>query len=243
MHRPLPTDLASAQIIYNEIKELWKANLQPHGVHLPGFDTHGAWVIVYLYCHLGEEVHKNAVSTWIRNNWISTVSESQTRHLGSQGGWNFYIGGMKRPDGQVISGGKRSGVGVLWDMTTVAPHWKQHRKSAVNRGDWDEIKQAFDYRCATCGSKEGEANFRNTSLITSLQKGHMNNEAGSDMSASNIIPQCLECNQAYRDKVNFDETGLVCSLSSTELVRKSSPEIKRRIFAELLDDPDITIDQ
>ena len=94
----------------------------------------------------------------------------------------------------------------------------------------EDIKKAFNNRCATCGSPEGEQNYRNPSLITKLQKGHMNNEHGSNMSKANIIPQCLECNQAYRDKVNFDETGLVDSLSSTELVLKSSPDMRRKIF-------------
>lgn len=233
MHRTLPTTREQALALYNEIHDLWESNLKPYGVKLSGFDTLGSWQIIYLYCHLGQEVHKNDVAQWIRQHWIPDLGEVQIRHLGSQLGWNFYIGGHRRPDGVVVSGGKRSGVGVLWDLNTVAPHWKNHRRDAVKKGDWEDIKRAFNYRCATCGSPEGEANYRNPSLITSLQKGHMNNESGSDMSRNNIIPQCLECNQAYRDKVNFDETGLVDSLSSTELVMKSSAEIKRKIFEEL----------
>jgi hypothetical protein len=238
MHRPLPTTREEGQELYDEIHSLWETNLKPHGIHLPGFDTHGSWIIVYLYCHLQQEVHKSDVSRWIREKWIPEVSESQIRHLGSQGGWNFYIGGFKRPDGKIVSGGKRSGVGILWDIETVAPHWKNHRRDAVKRGDWEDILKAFDHRCATCGSPEGETNYRNPSLITRLQKGHMVNEFGSNMASDNIIPQCLECNQAYRDKVNFNETGLVSSLSSTELVRKSSEEMRRKIYQELKEEFD-----
>ena len=149
MYKPLPTNKEQALIIYNEIKALWETNLKPHGVKLSGFDTLGSWQIIYLYCHLKEEVHKNDVAQWIRQNWIPDLGEVQIRHLGSQGGWNFYIGGFKRPDGLVVSGGKRSGVGVLWDVESVAPHWKNHRRDAVKKGDWEDIKKAFNNRCAT----------------------------------------------------------------------------------------------
>ena len=240
LHRSLPTNLTEARKLFGEIESLWNTNLKEYGVRLPSFGNHGSYQLMYLYCNLKQIVHKDDVQKWVRENWIPDVGDSQIRHLGAQAGFNLYKGGEVAPDGTVISGGKRSGYAVLWDLENVCPHWKQHRIAGVKSGDWEEIKKIYDYRCATCGSKEGERNFKNTSLITTLQKGHMINEPGNDLIVGNLIPQCLECNQAYRDKVNFNEKGMVSSLSSIELVAKSSKSIKQKILDYLRNDPELT---
>jgi len=241
MFKPLPTSKDDAKNIYSEINQLWEKNLKPKGVKKPsGFDTHGCYQLIYLYCNLKKTVHKDEVQKWIRDNFIPTVGDTQIRHLGAQHGFNFFKGGEVDPEGNIISGGKRSGYGVLWDLENVCPHWKQHRVDVIKSDDWESIKRFYDFRCATCGSKEGERNFKNRSLITNLQKGHMNNEKGSDMSSGNIIPQCIECNQAYRDKVNFNEKGMISSLSSIELVAKSSKEMRQKILDFLREEKDLT---
>ncbi len=240
LYRPLPKNLTEARTVFTEINTLWNKNLKDRGVKLPSFGNHTAYQLIYLYCNLKKIVHKDDVQKWVRENWIPDVGDSQIRHLGAQAGFNLYKGGEVDPSGNVISGGNRSGYAVLWDLENVCPHWKQHRIAGVKSGDWGEIKKLYDYRCATCGSKEGERNFKNTSLITKLQQGHMINEPGHDLIPGNIIPQCLECNQGYRDKVNFDEKGMVASLSSPELVVKSSKSVRQQILDKLRKDPELT---
>jgi len=247
MNVSLPTTIVEVEKVYDLISDLHNKNLKQKGIKLPSLTDskgnlrHGALQIVYLFCNMKKVVHKDEVQKWVRENFISNVGDTQIRHLGSQQGFNFYKGGEKLPNGVIVGNGKRDGTGVLWDLENVAPHWKNHRRNVVVNGSWEEIKKAYDYCCVTCGSKEGSPNFKNKSAITKLQKGHMNAEKGSDMSTGNLIPQCLECNQSYRDKVNFDAMGIVVSLASTELVRKSSKEIRRKILEELLRDPEINV--
>jgi len=237
----LPTDLHQLETVYKEIEALWRKNLEPKGIKLPSLytgkskklPTHGALQLIYLYCNEKKVVNKNDVQAWIRKTFLPNVGDSQIRHLGAQAGFNFYKGGEFDPNGNVIEGGSRGGNGVLWDLVNVCPHWKKHRDNAVKLDNWEDKKRAYNYRCATCFSKEGELNFRNPSMKTVLQKGHMNCEKQSDMSSENIIPQCLECNQAYRDTVNFNSRGLVISLGSIEMVKKSSDDIQRKIYGFL----------
>ncbi len=239
-HRTLPKTLNEAKVVFGEIEKLWEKNLKDKGVKLPSFGNHTCYQLIYLYCNLKKLVHKDDVQKWDRETWIPDVGDSQIRHLGAQAGFNLYKGGEVDPNGNLISGGNRSGYAVLWDLDNVCPHWKQHRIAGVKAGDWESIKKLYDYRCATCGSPEGHRNFKNTSLITKLQQGHMNNETGNDLVPGNIIPQCLECNQAYRDTVNFNEKGMVVSLSTPELAVKSSKSVRQQILDILRKDPELT---
>ncbi len=74
-------------------------------------------------------------------------------------------------------------------------------------GLWENIKEAYDCRCATCGSKEGEPNFKDRTVITKLEKGHM--DPSKQLTDINCIPQCTICNKAFRDWWIFDSTGRV----------------------------------
>ena len=86
-----------------------------------------------------------------------------------------------------------------------------HHRTTSKVSNFDELKAQFGLRCSTCGSIEGDRNFKNPSRITKLQAGHQN--PNLPLEAGNIIPQCNECNQAYRDWFVFDGSGRVIDIN------------------------------
>jgi hypothetical protein len=239
MHRPLPTTDDECELIWKEIIKLYNNNLADKGIKkLGNTKTYFYYQMIYLYCHLKTPVHKDDIQKWVRDNWLPDVGDCQARHLGAQNGYNFYKGNELMPNGAPVSSSSKSGMGVLWDLETVCPHWKHHRVNAVKGGNWENIKQAYNYCCATCGSKEGERNRRNISYVTTLEKGHM--DPHGDMSGNNIIPQCSECNRIYLGKVVFDEQGCVSAVASTDLVLKANIQVKKAILEALLKDKSLT---
>lgn len=234
-YRPLPSTLQDCDTIWNEMVSLYYGSkLEESKIRLPTRHTGAFYQLIYLFCHLQKPVHKDDVQKWIRENWIPNCGDQQIRHLGPQQGFSVYRGGELLPDGTAMIGHARSGHAMMWDFNSVFPAWKNHRANALNANDWQTKKYLYKFCCATCGSREGEPNRRNSVYITTLQKGHR--DPHGDMSDSNIIPQCQECNQAYRDKVVFDEQGLVCAVASPELVLNASIEIKKKILQILQKD-------
>ena len=70
--------------------------------------------------------------------------------------------------------------------------------------------QATSYMCVNCGSKDGEPMRWDKSIVTKLQKGHM--DPDKDLTEDNCVPQCGFCNQRYKDKAVFDKRGQVIRL-------------------------------
>ena len=151
----------------------------------------------------------------------------QARHLGHQKGW-YILSGTRR-DNEAIDAGLRPGDYWLKTLEEPYPGYNASRRTVTE--DFDELKAAYEYRCACCGSKEGEKNFRNPSKITRLQMGHM--DPSKELSPGNIIPQCDECNRADRDWWVFDANGRVVGIGSETVIDRCSDEIKRRIYERL----------
>ena len=88
-----------------------------------------------------------------------------------------------------------------------------------------------DYRCATCGSKEGEQHryWKNTKTI--LQKGHM--DPSKPLEPGNIIPQCEKCNRADRNYWIYDEKGRVVGIANEKVVDKCPKSLKIKIYERL----------
>lgn len=101
----------------------------------------------------------------------------------------------------------------------------------VNKDEWESIKKKYNYRCATCGSKEGEPNLKYSNSITKLQKGHK--DPKRSLTINNIIPQCSECNRADENNWIYNDKGRVIKISNPRVVLRSSKKVKKEIF-ELL---------
>jgi hypothetical protein len=149
-------------------------------------------------------------------------------------GFNARSKGGILPNGTKIS----SGSYCLVDMINASPDWKNARQSAVQSGDWELIKKQYNYKCACCGSKEGEPNNKKSSKITKLEQGHMN--PNKNLEPGNIIPQCEVCNKPYKNNVVFDSEGYIYSLGNSTLVLRSDLSVKQQILKDLfLNEPEL----
>lgn len=202
--------------LWQEIKQLHKQFLAEKGVKLPeGFSgsprkpTKNGLVLMALYKYAGQIVTKSELTEMVRSFYPDTSDVQQARHLGRQGG--FYILSGNRNDSHHIE--LRSGDYCLVSLRETYPGFIERNNPRAARGgkDFDELRARFDFRCATCGSKEGEPNFKNLSQLTALQQGHMN--PNLPLSMENMIPQCSECNRAYKDKFIFDGNGRVADIN------------------------------
>lgn len=169
-----------------------------------GLPSKGALVLTYLFIHQNRPVTKSELTEMVRRFYPDTPDVQQARHLGKQSG--FWIESGTRGD---------SGLGLapneyrLWTLDAVYPGWHNHR--VPNDLGFDGIKAAYGNRCATCGSSEGQPNFINPSVKTTLQAGHI--DPRKNLDSSNTIPQCGICNRAYRDWFIFDKSGRVRTIN------------------------------
>ena len=112
------------------------------------------------------------------------------------------------------------------------PAFNEHRIEQTE--DWEEIKSQYGYRCATCGSKEGEHHFHWPNTITKLQKAHM--DPTKPLIEGNIIPQCEKCNRADRNNWAYDERGRVVKLVNPIVIKKSDKEVRFKVYKILYEE-------
>jgi len=220
-------DLSEKEIetIYNEvIKPLWERHLQDKGVRLPklrkpdGKFTKDALVLVYLARGYPKTrwVTKTELTEFIRKFYPETPDVQAGRHLGMQSG--FYIVSTRRGNAVIPEELKGKGAYKLLSLKEPHPSWRPKRQQA-GKLDFEELKRKYGYRCVTCGSKEGEENWRYRGVITKLQKGHMNPH--KPPTSDNVIPQCEQCNRADRGKWVYDKRGRVIGVAKAEVVIQS----------------------
>lgn len=242
------------RFIYDEMYKEWEANLKPLKVSKPpDFGKISSLQLIFLFVNRGIIIHKHHLQKFV-NRFKPHAGDQQPRHLASQHGYNILRNNDKMPDGQNqvdklgiqiykncptlqdvhLSTGARSGWIMAVDFATAHIGWKmneQKRNLNLTAKSWDDIKQAYDCRCATCGAKEGELSYIDNKKVT-LDKGHK--DPTKDLSAQNIIPQCMTCNGQYRDKAVFDNYGRIVACGSSELVLKSNKIVQLQILKDLI---------
>lgn len=211
-------NLTSSEIpaLYKKLEKSHQENLEKLGVKLPklyrdenqGSFTIDAIVLCALAKYEGKGVPKSALTKIVRVFYPETNDVQQARHLGRQKGWNIASG--RRGDIRVNIAADEY---CLVNATEPYPDFNgiDGPRSARGGKDFEELKEKFSNRCATCGSTEGEPNFLNSAIVTKLQPGHMNPNFA--LSMENMIPQCEECNRAYIDKFIFDGNGRVADIN------------------------------
>jgi hypothetical protein len=192
--------------LWREIQVQWEQNLKDSGVKLPQLDlarpSNRVLVLCVLYKYIGTAVSKVDLTAVVRSFNPGANDVQDGRHLGPQQGFNVSSG--RRGD----SGGLKAGQYRLENLTEVYPEFDRKRRDFAAVDGWGEIKELFGFRCATCGSKDGERHLLNTSVTkTVLHAGHM--DPRKPLTNENLIPQCELCNQAYQDKFIFDRNGRV----------------------------------
>lgn len=217
------------QKVYQLIVEYYSKYLAHKGVKLPKLEnmskkgekafTVSALVLVYLAKDYPSTrwVTKSELTQFIINYRPHTNDVQSARHLGMQSG--FYIVSSRR--GNYLPAEKPPPKESAYLLVTLEqPHPAFFsRKRSISEVSFDEIKQKYDYRCATCGSREGEPNHRYPGVITQLQQGHRNPKL--PLTEENILPQCQLCNRADRNYWVYDERGRVIGIANLEPIERS----------------------
>jgi len=173
------------------LKSDWQKHLAPHGVKLPKGSSNNRLVLEYLYAREGQWVKKSELIAGIG---YTGPDLQAPRHLGYKEGYN-------------IESDRQSP--ISYRLTSII---NLHKDYALNRKKdqvtgWDALKKAFGYRCATCGSKEGEPCYPYPAKVCRLDKGHM--DPNKELVDGNVIPQCTQCNGMYKNDYIFDSKGRV----------------------------------
>jgi len=211
--------------IYEDISTYHKEHLAKAGVKLPQLEKGGGFTkdaLVLVYLAQGypntQWVTKDELTEFVRLYYPSTNDVQSGRHLGLQSG--FYIVSSRR--GNFLPEDKPPPQGSAYLLVTLeAPHpaFVPERRSSDAGSGFEAVKQKYDYRCATCGSKEGEMNLRYKNQRTQLQQAHRNPKL--PLEGDNIIPQCQFCNRADRNYWVYDERGRVVGVAAVKPITRS----------------------
>ena len=224
------TKKAEIQALYRQVAKLHQDHLSIQGVKLPRLENKGeftkdALVLCHLFKEIGKPVSKSQLTDTVRYWYPETNDVQQARHLGRQKG--FFIISGQRGDAQAkipeVSNIRLTKTDYcLVTMTKSYPGFSGISGHRSTRGgaSFGELVKNYGYRCVTCGSLEGEGNLLNPLVTTKLQEGHM--DPNKPLTESNTIPQCSECNRAYRDWFIFDGNGRVTDINiySTRWAKK-----------------------
>lgn len=215
--------------IYDTLAAYHSQYLQLHGVKLPALrDSRGnyirdALVLVYLAQDYPDtkSVTKGELTEFIRHFYPNTADVQQARHLAMQKGWNIVSG--TRHNG-AITGGRYQ----LVSLEKPYPAYRVQRREGLVHVDFEDLKRQYGFRCATCGSKEGESTFLYPGVRTRLTEAHMNPH--KPLESGNIIPQCEMCNRAYRNYWIFDNRGRVLAVSNPEIILQSPEDVQLKVY-------------
>ena len=219
MNNNLPTQ-DDLQKSWEDLCEIHAEHLEKHGVKLPKVRRYNdraksIWLAV-LHYYKGEKVHKSFISQICQRDKPDLGPDQQVRHL-KRDGWHLTSDG----------GGNH-----LLDPYKPSPEWetdKKRRDGRLNAKDFDDIKEVYENRCATCGTKEGEPSHRYGEDKVVLQQGHRDpSKPATDL--DNIIPQCQFCNRAYRGDYVFDDKGRVSAIADLRPVQKATKSVQRKVY-------------
>lgn len=220
----------SIESIYKTICEFHEKYLKQYGIKLPKlYDsdnkfTKDALALVYLAYDYPNtrKVSKEELTKFIRSHYPNTNDVQQARHLGAQAGWWIVAGGRDN----IVLDIKR-GFYQLYTLEQPYPGFKKGHRT-TETGNWKNIKEKYNYRCATCGSQEGKPHFHWPATKTVLQKSHM--DPNKPLVAGNIIPQCQKCNRGDRNRWVYDDKGRVIKLADANFVRNFDKDIRQKIY-------------
>lgn len=204
------------KLLYNELVDAHRQYLEAYGVVLPkllgkkGY-IRDAVILCILYKFIQEAVSKRDLTLMLASILnVESNDVQQARHLGRQKGW-YILSGSR---GDILPKGFNVDIGssdyCLYSITMPYPTaiLKHRVKSNMN---FNELKSLYYNRCATCGSIENLPNLKNQAITTKLQQSHMN--PSKPLIQGNIIPQCSECNQAYKDEYVFANNGRIIDIN------------------------------
>ena len=208
---------------WQKLREIHRQHLKPYGIRLPPETSNKALQLIVLYkayrATPNKWVHKDKISAVVRVANKTAATDQQIRHLRADG-WN--IENDNRGNHRFIEPTKASPEVVKQSVK---------RTSLMTATSFKDIKKAHHNRCITCGSQEGEPNWRYGDTPVNLEKGHL--DPAKPEVKENILPQCQFCNKAYKSDYVFDEKGRVKAVASIDPVKKASKQVKEQIWEYL----------
>lgn len=204
-----------------KVQALWETYLKRHGVKLSSKKNAQGRLWLAILLIVNERwpdawIHKDDISILVHRVVPSMGGDQQVRHL-KRDGWNLETA--------------KAGVHRMTDPFRPSSEWHndQQRRIALASNDFEAIKEAESFRCATCGAKEGIPHPKYGSQDpVKLQQGHMDPERAGIK--GNIIPQCQFCNRTHRDDFVFDDKGRPVSVASLRPIKRASERVKRMLY-------------
>lgn len=197
---------------YMCISGIVKKNRLP--VQLPRLCTHShtnsytvtSLMLIYFYKNLGKVRTISDLKAFLVAHGCGSINP-QPRHLGMQRGFRFLVHNCVHPGlGRPLQRGEY----CLLDLQSAHPSASsQHRDRTKMLTDksFQRMCVSFDYRCAVCGSKKGDAHFKNRLLSTTIERGHA--DPRRPLTQRNCIPMCRLCNCVYKNNVVFNKRGMM----------------------------------
>lgn len=218
---PTPDELQAA---WTELQTIHSEYLAVHDVVIPSAQRYdeknkAVWLAT-LWHWRDREVHKDEISEVVQRDVQGAGADQQVRHL-KRDGWDI---------------GKLAGMHKLnpYEPSLEFVNMNARKRKRLAATNFDSIKQVYDYRCATCGAREGQPDPRYGRDKVQLQQGHCDpSEAGDDI--ANIIPQCQFCNRSYGSDFVFDKRGRVYAVAGIGPVQRAGAAVQRLILEWLID--------
>ena len=221
---------------YELIVKYHEQYLEKKGVKLPKLYTESkkytknALTLVYLAFGYPNTdiVSKQELTEFIQEYYPDVLDVQQARHLGAQNGWYILSGTRNDNDSETINPGQYK----LKTLELCYPGFTAERRLDVTSDDyWENLKKQYDYRCACCGSKQGEPHryWKNTTTV--LQKGHK--DPSKPLEPGNIIPQCEKCNRPDRNYWIYDDKGRVVALANEKVIDHCSLSVQKAVYIRL----------
>lgn len=147
---------------YEMIKTYYEKYLKILGVKMPNLKfgnnyTKDALTLIFLSLHYPNTkvITKSELTRFIQGFYPDVNDVQQARHLAAQKGW-FIASGTRNDNITDI----KSGEYKLISLERAYPGFNAQKRIEKFTGNyWEDLKKSYDYRCATCGSKEGEPNY------------------------------------------------------------------------------------
>lgn len=193
---------------------------------MPSRHSAKALWLIFLKKNQGKLVHKDTVSAFVGAVEPTSGKDQQVRHLAADG-WFVLNKGDKIPNEEKVV---PSGYHVLITTENPKPSFLYKalkRAGRISAKNFEQLKIAYDMRCATCGSQEGKPHLLEPNKRTLLNQGHM--DPHKSLTLENSIPQCELCNQTYKDDYVFNEKGRVVTIASPKPVLKASKEVQQEV--------------
>ena len=201
--------------LYNNYKQMYEKHLQKHNLPLYKENSGFGQAIAYLNNNLGKELKIEEIKEYVKKQGIPLKGGDslQLRHVARC--YNLLKGGEMDPiTNKKI---KRSHF-CLINLTEHHPNYMPLRNTNITMTEveWCELKKKYKYQCSSCGNIEGKPMRFNCYNITKLQRGHM--DPRKEGISDNIIPQCKDCNQQYKNKAIFNKHGRVIDYCKTGFI-------------------------